>query len=150
MSRDFVQFYGTGRRKSSSARVFLRPGTGNVLVNKRPIEEYFPRATSRMDLMQPLVLTENNEKFDLYITVKGGGLSGQTGAVRLGIARALLEADPALRPPRHGNFTVGPPFCVGKDRLCASIPDSGTWTCTKSVLVYPGHPFSRVEAPNRL
>ncbi|MBX2803808.1 MAG: 30S ribosomal protein S9 [Myxococcales bacterium] len=97
MASDLVQYYGTGRRKTASARVFLRPGNGHLFVNKRPLEEYFPRPTLVMDLMQPLVLTETKEKFDAHITVRGGGLNGQAGAVRLGIARALLEANPDYR-----------------------------------------------------
>jgi small subunit ribosomal protein S9 len=92
-----TQYYGTGRRKSSTARVYLRPGNGHVFVNGRPIEEYFVRATHRMDLMQPLTLTENATSFDAHVTVKGGGASGQTGAVRLGIARALLLVNPDYR-----------------------------------------------------
>ena len=92
-----TQYYGTGRRKSATARVFLRPGNGHMFVNGRPIDEYFVRATNRMDLMQPLTLTENVESFDAYITVKGGGSTGQTGAVRLGIARALLQVNPEYR-----------------------------------------------------
>ena len=94
---ELVQYYGTGRRKTAAARVFLRPGNGHLFVNKRPLEDYFPRPTLVMDLMQPLVLTENQEKFDAYITVRGGGLSGQAGAVRLGIARALLHVNPEYR-----------------------------------------------------
>jgi len=93
-----TQHYGTGRRKSSSARVFLRPGTGQIVINKRPLDEYFGRETSRMVVRQPLVLTESTEKFDLYITVKGGGASGQAGAIRHGITRALMEFDETLRP----------------------------------------------------
>lgn len=94
---DMVQYYGTGRRKTASARVFLRPGNGHIFVNQRPIEEYFVRATHRMDLEQPLVLTETQKNFDAYVTVSGGGPSGQTGAVRLGIARALLQVNPEYR-----------------------------------------------------
>lgn len=97
MSKTNVQYYGTGRRKTATARVFLRPGTGHLFVNKRPLEEYFPRPTLVMDLKQPLVMTEMHEKFDAYITVTGGGLNGQAGAVRLGIARALLQANPDHR-----------------------------------------------------
>ncbi|NVK38690.1 MAG: 30S ribosomal protein S9 [Gammaproteobacteria bacterium] len=93
-----TQYYGTGRRKSSSARVFLRPGSGQIVINKRPLDEYFGRETSRMVVRQPLVLTESTEKFDLYITVKGGGASGQAGAIRHGITRALMEFDETLRP----------------------------------------------------
>ena len=92
------QNYGTGRRKSSKARVFLRPGTGQIVVNNRSLEEYFGRETSRMVVRQPLVLTENSEKFDLFITVAGGGASGQAGAIRHGITRALMEYDETLRP----------------------------------------------------
>jgi len=93
-----TQYYGTGRRKSSSARVFLRPGTGQIIINKRPVDEYFGRETSRMVVRQPLLLTESAEKFDLYITVKGGGSAGQAGAIRHGITRALMEYDETLRP----------------------------------------------------
>jgi small subunit ribosomal protein S9 len=92
------QNYGTGRRKSSKARVFLRPGTGKIVINKRSLDEYFGRETSRMVVRQPLVLTENSEKFDLFITVAGGGASGQAGAIRHGITRALMEYDETLRP----------------------------------------------------
>jgi small subunit ribosomal protein S9 len=92
------QYYGTGRRKSSTARVFLRPGTGNITINKRSIEEFFGRETARMVVRQPLELTEMLEKFDLYITVKGGGTTGQAGAIRHGITRALMEFDESLRP----------------------------------------------------
>jgi small subunit ribosomal protein S9 len=93
-----TQNYGTGRRKSSTARVFMRPGTGAIVINKRSIDEYFGRETSRMVVRQPLLLTENLEKFDLYITVKGGGASGQAGAIRHGITRALMDYDENLRP----------------------------------------------------
>ncbi|WP_440903288.1 30S ribosomal protein S9 [Catenovulum sp. SX2] len=92
------QYYGTGRRKSSTARVFLRPGTGNITINKRSIEEYFGRETSRMVVRQPLELVELTEKFDLYVTVVGGGNTGQAGAIRHGITRALMEFDESLRP----------------------------------------------------
>jgi small subunit ribosomal protein S9 len=102
MSTDIVQYYGTGRRKTSVARVFLRPGTGRIMVNKRQLSDYFPRETLVMDLMQPLDLTESREQFDAYITVAGGGLAGQAGAIRLGIARALCNVNPehrkALKP----------------------------------------------------
>ena len=93
-----TQYYGTGRRKSSTARVFLRPGKGNIVVNQQPLDEYFGRETSRMVVRQPLELTENVEKFDAYVTVKGGGDTGQAGAIRLGITRALMEFDNELRP----------------------------------------------------
>lgn len=87
------QYYGTGRRKCSVARVFLRPGKGQITVNQKAIEEYFDRETARMVIRQPLEATEMLEKFDIYVTVAGGGMSGQAGAIRLGIARALVEYD---------------------------------------------------------
>ena len=93
-----TQYYGTGRRKSSTARVFLRPGTGAISINGKTIEEYFGRETARMVVRQPLELTESTEKFDAYITVVGGGNTGQAGAIRLGITRALMQYDETLRP----------------------------------------------------
>ncbi|GAM54173.1 SSU ribosomal protein S9p [Vibrio ishigakensis] len=92
------QYYGTGRRKSSAARVFIKPGAGNIVINKRSLDEYFGRETSRMVVRQPLELVEMTEKLDLYITVSGGGISGQAGAIRHGITRALMEYDESLRP----------------------------------------------------
>ena len=92
------QYYGTGRRKSSTARVFLRPGSGNIVVNQRPLDEFFGRETARMIVRQPLELTDHVEKFDIYATVTGGGISGQAGAIRLGLTRALMEYDENLRP----------------------------------------------------
>ncbi|EEO03828.1 ribosomal protein S9 [Vibrio cholerae] len=91
------QYYGTGRRKSSAARVFIKPGSGNIVINKRSLEEYFGRPTSCMVVKQPLELVDMVEKLDLYITVKGGGISGQAGAIRHGITRALMEYDESLR-----------------------------------------------------
>ena len=93
-----TQYYGTGRRKTSTARVFLRPGTGKITINQRTLEQYFGRVTARMIVMQPLELTETVEKFDVYITVAGGGGNGQAGAIRHGITRALMDYDEALRP----------------------------------------------------
>ncbi|MDP6191012.1 MAG: 30S ribosomal protein S9 [Gammaproteobacteria bacterium] len=93
-----TQYYGTGRRKTSTARVFLTPGTGNISINNRAIEVYFGRETARMIVRQPLELTENTEKFDVKITVSGGGGFGQAGAIRHGITRALMEYDETLRP----------------------------------------------------
>lgn len=87
------QYYGTGRRKSSTARVFLRPGKGQIKINNRSLEEYFGRETSCMVIRQPLETVDLLNKFDIYATVVGGGISGQAGAVRLGIARALVEYD---------------------------------------------------------
>ncbi len=91
------QYYGTGRRKSSTARVFLKAGAGNLVINNRTIEEYFGRETARMVVRQPLELVDATEKFDVYITVKGGGISGQAGAIRHGITRALMQYDETLR-----------------------------------------------------
>lgn len=87
------QFYATGRRKSSAARVFLRPGTGNILVNDRALDEYFGRKTARMIVRQPLEIVDMTGKFDVWVTVKGGGTNGQAGAIRHGIARALVAYD---------------------------------------------------------
>ena len=87
-----VQYYGTGRRKDSVARVYLRPGKGNIVVNKRPVEDYFGRETLKMVLRQPLELTDSLKSFDIFVNVHGGGLSGQAGAIRHGISRALLLA----------------------------------------------------------
>lgn len=87
-----VKYYGTGRRKSSIARVFLTDGKGTITVNGRPVQDYMPYDTLVMDLRQPLTLSNNEEKFDVIATVKGGGFTGQAGAIRLGIARALLES----------------------------------------------------------
>ena len=92
-----TQNYGTGKRKTSVARVFLRPGKGGATVNGRPLEEYFTTVDQRKLVIEPLQATENDGNFDLYITVKGGGLSGQAGAVRHGIAKALVDFDPDLR-----------------------------------------------------
>lgn len=92
------QYYGTGRRKNSTARVFLRPGSGEIKINQRTLEEYFGRETARMVVRQPLELLEMTEKFDLYVTVTGGGTTGQAGAIRHGITRALMQYDEALRP----------------------------------------------------
>ncbi len=92
-----TQTYGTGRRKSSTARVFLRPGTGNIVVNDRALEVFFGRETACMIVRQPLQLTKLTEKFDVLVTVEGGGTTGQAGAIRLGIARALVEYDDNLK-----------------------------------------------------
>jgi small subunit ribosomal protein S9 len=91
------QNYGTGRRKSSTARVFLRSGSGAIVVNDKPLDQFFGRETARMIVRQPLVLTEMAEKFDIKVTVAGGGTTGQAGAIRLGIARALVEYDETLK-----------------------------------------------------
>ena len=92
------QNYGTGRRKSSTARVFLRSGKGSIVINGRSIDEFFGRETSLMIVRQPLELTKMTEKFDISVTVEGGGITGQAGAIRLGIARALVEYNDTLKP----------------------------------------------------
>jgi small subunit ribosomal protein S9 len=93
-----IQYYGTGRRKTSTARVFLRPGTGVITVNHREFENFFPTAVLRTEIKQPLQLTDTADKFDVLATVAGGGIAGQAGAVRLGISRALIEYNLELRP----------------------------------------------------
>ncbi len=99
------QNYGTGRRKSSAARVYLKPGKGAIVVNGKPLDTFFGRETSRMIVRQPLQLTQTAEKFDVTVTVAGGGMTGQAGAIRLGIARALVEFDENLKSPlRRAGF----------------------------------------------
>ncbi|MFZ2842478.1 30S ribosomal protein S9 [Psychrobacter sp.] len=90
--------YGTGRRKTSTARVFLSKGTGSIVVNGKPLDEYFSRETSQMVVRQPLELLESANAYDIYITVKGGGMTGQAGAIRHGITRALIELDETNKP----------------------------------------------------
>ncbi|HZF11631.1 MAG TPA: 30S ribosomal protein S9 [Thermoanaerobaculia bacterium] len=92
-----VNYYGTGRRKTAAARVFLRPGSGAMKVNDRPLDEYFPNEVLKMVIKQPLLLTETSEKFDIVATVEGGGSAGQAGAIRHGITRALMEYNIELR-----------------------------------------------------
>ena len=92
-----TQFYGTGRRKTSTARVYLRPGSGTISVNRRTFEQFFPTEALRTQIRQPLVITEQGERYDVLAIVNGGGVAGQAGAVRLGIARALVAADAELR-----------------------------------------------------
>jgi len=105
-----IQYYGTGRRKSSVARVFLRPGTGKITINKRDIDDYFGMETLKTIVRQPLAATESVDKFDAMITVRGGGFTGQAGAIKHGIARALLQADAEFRPvlKRAGYLTRDP------------------------------------------
>ena len=93
-----IQYYGTGRRKTSTARVYLRPGSGEITVNRRPFDNYFPNEALRMIIRQPLSLTDTAGKFDILINVDGGGTAGQAGAVRHGITRALMEFNADLRP----------------------------------------------------
>jgi small subunit ribosomal protein S9 len=91
--------YGTGRRKTAAARVYMKPGTGKITVNDRPLDEFFGRETGRMMVRQPLELTQLEGRFDFDVTVAGGGITGQAGAIRLGITRALMEYDETLRQP---------------------------------------------------
>ena len=93
------QNYGTGRRKTSAARVFIRPGTGSIVVNGKTLDTFFGRETARMIVRQPLELTQSDKKFDITVTVEGGGTTGQAGAIRLGISRALVEYDESLKSP---------------------------------------------------
>jgi small subunit ribosomal protein S9 len=97
-----TQYYGTGRRKTSTARVFLQNGQGTITINKRPLDQYFGREVARMIVRQPLELVELNDKFDINVTVQGGGSFGQAGAIRHGITRALMEYDESLRPSLRG------------------------------------------------
>ena len=103
-AKELVQYFGLGRRKSSTCRVILRPGTGNITVNGRDVNEYMPYPTLVMDLKQPLVYTNTADKFDISVEVKGGGFSGQAGAIRLGITRALLEYDKNTDPTSESSF----------------------------------------------
>jgi small subunit ribosomal protein S9 len=93
-----IQYYGTGRRKTSTARVYLRPGTGDIKVNRKAFDVYFPNQALRMVIRQPLALTDTASKFDIFVNVAGGGPAGQAGAVRHGITRALMEFNADLRP----------------------------------------------------
>jgi small subunit ribosomal protein S9 len=93
-----IQYYGTGRRKTAVARVYLRPGAGKITVNRRDFDEYFPSQVLKMVIRQPLLLTETADKFDIHVNVNGGGSTGQAGAIRHGISRALLEYNAELRP----------------------------------------------------
>ena len=105
-----IQYYGTGRRKSATARVYLRPGAGEVKVNHKAFDRYFPNETLRMIIRQPLQLTETTNKFDLVINVAGGGPAGQAGAIRHGITRALLEFNADLRPTlKHAGLVTRDP-----------------------------------------
>ena len=96
-SKALIEYYGTGRRKRAVARVYLREGNGAVIVNRKPIDTYFPSDMLKMIVRQPLVLTETAEKFDVLVNVDGGGIAGQAGAIRLGVSRALLDYNPELR-----------------------------------------------------
>ena len=112
------QYYGTGRRKSSTARVFIKQGTGKITINNRSLENYFTRPTARMVVCQPLELLQLNEKFDLYITVVGGGISGQAGAVRHGITRALMAFDESNRSElRKAGYVTRDARCVERKKV---------------------------------
>ncbi len=101
------QFYGTGRRKTSTARVFLTPGSGDIRVNEKPLDEFFGRKTAQMIVRQPLELTKLGEKFDVKVSVTGGGTTGQAGAIRHGLTRALMAYDESLRSPlRKAGFVT--------------------------------------------
>jgi len=97
-----IQYYGTGRRKTAVARVYLRPGSGKITVNKRDFDVYFPNRVLKMIIRQPLLITETTDKFDIFVNVAGGGIAGQAGAVRHGLSRALLEFNPELRTKLKG------------------------------------------------
>jgi small subunit ribosomal protein S9 len=100
-------YYGTGRRKTSTARVFMRPGTGEITVNSRPLDQFFGRKTARMIVRQPLEVASAQDKFDIAVTVKGGGTTGQAGAIRHGLTRALMQFDASLRTPlRQAGFVT--------------------------------------------
>jgi small subunit ribosomal protein S9 len=99
--------YGTGRRKSAAARVYMQPGTGRITINERPIDEFFGRETGRMIVRQPLEVVQLTSRFDIKVHVRGGGITGQAGAIRHGIARALIRYDEALRKPlRQAGFVT--------------------------------------------
>jgi small subunit ribosomal protein S9 len=107
---DKNSFYATGRRKRAVARVWMTPGSGQILINQRPIDNYFGRATSKMILRQPLELTETTGRYDFHINVRGGGLSGQADAIQHGITRALMKLNPSFRPPlKQAGFVTRDP-----------------------------------------
>ena len=130
-----IQYYGTGRRKTSVARVYLRPGSGKITVNRREFDDFFPNQVLKMVIRQPLLLTETAERFDILVNVRGGGSTGQAGAIRHGISRALLEYNAELRPRlkaagfqrRSGSSTSGamlvPSQCsrIGSPHSSASV-----------------------------
>jgi small subunit ribosomal protein S9 len=112
------QYYGTGRRKTSTARVFVRRGSGQITVNRKPLDEFFGRKTAQMIVRQPLQLVDMTETFDVNVTVKGGGTTGQAGAIRLGLARALMEYDETLRSPlRKAGFVTRDARAVERKKI---------------------------------
>ena len=110
MAKAAERYYGTGRRKKSVARVYVMPGKGKITINKRDIDEYFGLETLKVIVRQPLVATETEGKYDIYVNVKGGGYTGQAGAIRHGLSRALLKVDPEFRPAlkKEGYLTRDP------------------------------------------
>ena len=114
-----VSYYGTGRRKTSVARVYLTPGTGNIVINKRSLDEYFGLETLKVIVRQPLVATETADKFDVMVNVYGGGFTGQAGAIRHGISRALLKADAEYRPVlKKAGFLTRDPRMKERKKYC--------------------------------
>lgn len=112
-----VQYWGTGRRKTAVARVRLVPGAGNITINSRTFEDFFPNKTSRLIVLQPLELTNTSGRFDVICRVNGGGVTGQAGAIRLGIARALIKANPELRPTlKKAGFLTRDPRMVERKK----------------------------------
>jgi len=112
-----VQYWGTGRRKTAIARVRLVPGSGNITINNRTFEDFFPNKTSRLIVLQPMELTTTTGRFDVLCRVNGGGVTGQAGAVRLGIARALIKANPELRPTlKKAGFLTRDPRMVERKK----------------------------------
>lgn len=113
-----AQNYGTGRRKRSTARVFIKPGSGSISINGRSLEQFFSRETLQMIVRQPLVAVDSSDRFDINITVKGGGISGQAGAIRHGLTRALMEYDETLRPTlREAGFVTRDPRKVERKKV---------------------------------
>lgn len=111
------RWYGTGRRKEATARVWIKEGSGEIVVNKRPLDTYFPRETLKMILQQPLALTEQQGKVDVKVTVSGGGPSGQAGAIRHGLTRALMDMSAELRPPlKKAGFVTRDPRAVERKK----------------------------------
>ena len=111
-------YYGTGRRKSSVARVFMQKGSGQIIVNGKPVDQYFARETGRMVIRQPLQITEHLESFDIMVNVNGGGETGQAGAIRHGITRALMEYDESLRPAlRAAGYVTRDARCVERKKV---------------------------------
>ena len=139
-------YYGTGRRKHSVARVRIYPGSGNVTINGRSIDDYFGLETLKLIVRQPLALTDNVEKFDIICTVTGGGVTGQAGAIRHGLSRALLEFDPELRPTlKKAGFLTRP--CVRSQWTAAHSP--GRYRCRRHRILRPagqGRAHSREPA----